>query len=548
MEIEVLAHVNNRIRIRAETGGLRATVNARRGERRILFGMARLHEYEGKALLGQQGIAVPRGRAASTPDEAAAIATELGSPVVLKIQAWTTGRAAMGGVAFAKTSAEAEEHAARLLVMHVGAFPVESVLVEEQLDITREFFVSLSINDATRSPVVLFAASGGTGIEERAEDVVRLACDVNDGLDGKAVEAAITGACGDGVGGMARAALADALDKVFALAKSVDARSVEINPLVITGDGRVMAADCRMTIDDYAVYRQPNLGIEIARELDHPPTDLERAAYEIEQADHRGTFYFAQLNASADATGGKGLIGFHGAGGGGSMMSMDAIVNEGFTVANFCDTSGNPSAAKVYRAARIILSQPGLCGYFGSGSGVASQEQIWSAYGLAKAFWELELTIPAVVRLGGNSEDRAVEILTSASAWVTGAVEAYRKDDAPAFIAKRFAQLVESANTIWSPRAPKRPAYVGTGSPIEFTGGRTWIDTASCDETITKQVVEHGSGLFKSEAGVPTLAVTPEDAAGKDSEFIACEIELRRAGCPVVFVELDMPDLTGEGN
>ena len=90
---------------------------------------------------------------------------------------------------------------------------------------------------------------------------------------------------------------------------------------------------------------------------------------------------------------------------------MDAIVNAGFTIANFTDTSGNPSASKVYRAARIILAQPDLVGYFGSGSGVASQEQYWSAYGLAKAFWELDLDIPAVIRLGGNTEDRAVDIL-----------------------------------------------------------------------------------------------------------------------------------------
>ena len=84
------------------------------------------------------------------------------------------------------------------------------------------------------------------------------------------------------------------------------------------------------------------------------------------------------------------------------MMSMDAIVTAGFTIANFTDTSGNPSASKVYRAARIILAQPDLVGYFGSGSGVASQEQYWSAYGLAKAFWELDLDIPAVIRLGGQ--------------------------------------------------------------------------------------------------------------------------------------------------
>src|SRR5207245_5221671 len=102
--------------------------------------------------------------------------------------------------------------------------------------------------------------------------------------------------------------------------------------------------------------------------------------------DHRGTFYCAQL-ANTTPKNSKGLVGFHGAGGGGSMMSMDAIVNAGFTIANFTDTSGNPSASKVYRAARIILTQPDLVGYFGSGSGVSSQEHYWSSCGLAKACW-----------------------------------------------------------------------------------------------------------------------------------------------------------------
>ena len=129
------------------------------------------------------------------------------------------------------------------------------------------------------------------------------------------------------------------------------------------------------------------------------------------------------------------------------MMSMDAIVNAGFTIANFTDTSGNPSASKVYRAARIILAQPNLVGYFGSGSGVASQEQYWSAYGLAKAFWELDLDIPAVIRLGGNTEDRAVDILRRISKLLRVPVEGYRKADTPAMIAARFAELVAEGNS-----------------------------------------------------------------------------------------------------
>src|SRR5256885_4008968 len=338
--------------------------------------MARLHEYQGKAILAGNGFKIPRGRAASNADEAMAAAKQLGGEVVIKIQAWTTGRAGIGGVAFAKRPADVRGHAARMLAMKVGQFPVETVLVEEKIDIEREFFLSFAIDDAARAPMIIFAAGGGTGIEERAASTRRIPCDAIRGpLDGKLNEAVGS----SGLTAAQAAQLAESIRKLFAAARSVEARSLEINPLVLTKAGEFVAADCRLTIDDYAVVRHPELKIEIAREFDHPPTELERVAYAVEQADHRGTFYFAQL-ATAAAADAKGLAGFHGAGGGGSMMSMDAIVNAGFTIANFTDTSGNPSASKVYRASRIILAQPDLIGYFGSGSGVASQEQYWSAY------------------------------------------------------------------------------------------------------------------------------------------------------------------------
>jgi succinyl-CoA synthetase beta subunit len=274
---------------------------------------------------------------------------------------------------------------------------------------------------------------------------------------------------------------------------------------------------------------------------------LERLAYAVEQDDHRGTFYFAQL-ATEPASGSKGLIGFHGAGGGGSMMSMDAVTNEHFTIANFTDTSGNPSSAKVYRAARIILSQPNLVGYFGSGSGVASQEQFWSAYGLAKAFWEMNLDIPAVIRLGGNSEDRAVEILTDACRELPGKVEGFRKDDPPARIGKRFADLVEAAHgATWKPRAPRRPAFVGqpTSASFPVKAGRVWIDVHRW--MAARPVIERfAPNLLRDEAGRPALNVKPEEFAAKDSELIAAEVECRRVGVDALFVELDLNGTTDE--
>jgi succinyl-CoA synthetase beta subunit len=501
--------------------------------------MARLHEYQGKAILAANGFNIPRGRAASTADEAVAAAKELGGEVVIKIQAWTTGRAGIGGVGFARKPADARTHATRMLRMKVGQFPVETVLVEEKIDIAREFFLSFAIDDAGRAPIIIFGAGGGTGIEQRAASTRRIPCAVSGGPAEAAVDEAAS-SCGLAPAKAQR--LADLIRNLFVVARSVEARSLEINPLVLTKSGDFIAADCRITIDDYAVVRHRDLGIEIAREFDHPPTPLERIAYAVEQNDHRGTFYFAQL-ATAAPKNSKGLVGFHGAGGGGSMMSMDAIVNAGFTIANFTDTSGNPSASKVYRAARIILAQPDLVGYFGSGSGVASQEQFWSAYGLAKAFWELDLDIPTVIRLGGNTEDRAVEILTRMSKLLRAPVEGYRKTDAPAFIASRFDELVANAGgKKWRPRAPRVPKFVNdpAATLLPVKNGRVYIDTARWDQ-IRSAVQEHSGGLIVDRAGKPALP--PDEFASKDSELLACDVECRLSGVEGFYLDLDIPGL-----
>ncbi|HEY4257836.1 MAG TPA: ATP-grasp domain-containing protein [Candidatus Udaeobacter sp.] len=503
--------------------------------------MARLHEYQGKAILAANGFKIPRGRAVSSANKAVAAAKELVGEVVIKIQAWTTGRAGIGGVAFAKKPEDVHAHAERMLAMKVGEFPVEAVLVEQKVDIDREFFLSFAIEDAARAPVIIFATGGGTGIEDRAASTRRIPCDVNRGPLNSAVDDAV-GSCG--LSPAHANQLAESIRKLFAAARSVEARSLEINPLVLTGSGEFVAADCRITIDDYAVARHPELGIEIAREFDHPPTSLERIAYAVEQNDHRGTFYFAQL-ATAASKGSKGLVGFHGAGGGGSMMSMDAIVNTGFTIANFTDTSGNPSASKVYRATRIILAQRDLVGYFGSGSGVASQEQYWSAYGLAKAFWELDLDIPAVIRLGGNTEDRAVDVLHRTSKLLGAPVEAYRKSDTPAFIAARFAELVATAGAKkWKPRAPRVPEFINDDSAIALAvkNGRVWIDRERWAK-IRSAVQEQSCGLIVDLAGAPTPSVAAEEFATKDSELLACEVECHLAGIEGFYLELDIPGL-----
>src|SRR6267154_3506975 len=182
--------------------------------------MARLHEYQGKAILAANGFKIPRGRAVSAADDAVAVAKELaggkkGNEVVIKIQAWTTGRAGIGGVMFAKRPDDARGHAARMLAMKVGQFPVEAVLVEEKIAIEREFFLSFAIDDAARAPVIIFAGGGGSGIEERAASTRRIACDVKRGPLDSAVSEAVA-SCG--LSSAHAAQLAESIQKLFVAA------------------------------------------------------------------------------------------------------------------------------------------------------------------------------------------------------------------------------------------------------------------------------------------------------------------------------------------
>src|SRR3989440_11991043 len=182
--------------------------------------MARLHEYQGKAILAANGFKIPRGSPARTAEEAVAAAAKLGGEVVIKIQVWTTGRAGIGGVAFAKKPDEVRAHATRMLAMKVGQFPVEAVLVEEKIEIEREFFLSFAIDDAARAPIIIFAAGGGSGIEERAAATRRIACDVKSGPLDSAVKEAVASS---ELSTKNAAQLAESIQKLFLTARSVEA-------------------------------------------------------------------------------------------------------------------------------------------------------------------------------------------------------------------------------------------------------------------------------------------------------------------------------------
>ncbi len=507
--------------------------------------MSRLYEYQSKEILREGGIPIPKGGVADSPGQAAEIAREIGGPVVLKIQAWVTGRAGLGGIKFASSPEEAEETARTMLGMQVKNFVVEKILVEEKLPIRSEYFLGLVIDDAAKSPSVIFSSMGGTGIEEIArlhpEKVARILVDVSRGL--KVYEARNL-LRKTGIAPELLNPLTKVLAKFYAVAQKYDARSAEMNPLVMTEDGRFLAADCHFTVDDYAVYRHPELGIAIAREFDRPPTDLEMIAYQVEERDHRGTFYFLQM--SEDLSGEETFLGFNGAGGGGSMMSMDAVLKKGFKLANYCDTSGNPSASKVYRAAKVILSQPGIKAYFASGSGVASQEQFHSARGLVKAFHEEKLDIPAVIRLGGNYEEEAIEILNKYLKDIPGKVEGYGRDDSPEDCAERLETLIAENKSHRHELRPM-PDYVQRSGAYAFDTmtGRVTIDHAKCGACESRGCIEACSArILTLRDGRPVLSISEKDAEkGKCTECLACEIYCMFHEQEAIAIHLPIPGL-----
>jgi succinyl-CoA synthetase beta subunit len=393
--------------------------------------------------------------------------------------------------------------------------------------------------------VLLVSALGGTGIEETARDhpeaVAELRLDVVEGLAQHAARELWRRV---GVHGEEQRKLAEACVRLAAVARQLEARAAEINPLVLTADGSVVALDCRITVDDAAVFRHPELGIEVARELGHPPTMLERIAWNVEKDDYRGTFYFLQMRDGFSR--GQKVIAFHGAGGGGSMMGMDALARHGFVVANFCDSSGNPPASKVYRAARVLLSQPGVDGYFGTGSGVASQEQFHSARGLVKAFLEEPLSVPAVVRLGGNGEERAIEILTGFTKALGVPVECYGKDTPVDDCAQRLAELI--AGSVAPPRRRAQREPKAAEKPYSFSTptGEITYDHAVCAHCETKACLTAcvPQILKLSEDGLPVLKVTLEEAQrGRCTECLACEVDCRALGAGGGHVRLPVPGL-----
>jgi succinyl-CoA synthetase beta subunit len=507
--------------------------------------MARLHEHQGKSLLAGEKIGIPRGEAAHTPPEAKRIAEELGCEVVVKGQAWVTGRASLGLIKFADSPKTAAAAASSILGTEIGGFEIDTVLVEEKLNVKQEFYAGVIIDDIAQSPRIIFSAKGGSGVEQIASEhpdaLAQALVDIQTGFPDYYARDLVRQV---GIRGKLQLALGLLLSRLYLVARNSDARAAEINPIVLTEAGKLIAADCRITVDDYAVFRHPELEIEVAREFDRPPTELERVAWDVEKGDYRGTFYFIQMEQ--DFKRGDKVIGFHGAGGGGSMMSMDAILNKGYKIANFVDTSGNPPASKVYRAARIILAQGPIDGYFASGSGVASQEQFHSARGLAKAFLEVPLNVPAVIRLGGNAEDRAIALMEQVNDSLPVPIEAYGKDDSPDFcsdrldvLVKNFLPLEDTAPPVEKPQ-PEEPYQFETVS-----GGTVLFDHAACRRCETQICIDTCvPEILVLKDGLPMLNISAEEARkGGCIECLACQVECYLGGNRGCYVDLPIPGL-----
>ncbi len=507
--------------------------------------MAQLHEYQAKQILAANGIQISKGEVAFDAKMAREIAEKLGGKVVVKAQIHSTSRAASGGIKFAKSVDEAERFASEMLVKEIAENLCEAVLIDEIAEIEREFYLGFIVDTTLKRPTLLFSDSGGSGIEERADSMRKLVCSIR---KEPTIEEILT-ICDD-------KRIAEILLNLYRVAKTTDARTAEINPLALLKDGRLVALDCRISVDDYADFRQKHLGIEIARELGHTPTKLERIAWNIEKDDFRGTFFFVEIfNSQQSAVSSEqketadGLpltanfkIGFHGAGGGGSMASLDAAQRNGLRPACYVDTSGNPAASKVYRAAKIILSIPNIKGYFLSGSGVASQEQFGLARAVLKAFLEVKPNIPAVLRLGGNGEDIAKDLVERYAKFLPAPIEAYQKKDSADFCATRLNELIQNYPQIKTDGHGLKKDDFNADFSFKTKTGTISFNYNSLDKTSATKIIESCPQkiLKLDENNKPILAIEPEEAErGKCSECLACEFASLDLGLNAV--KIDFP-------
>jgi succinyl-CoA synthetase beta subunit len=354
-----------------------------------------LHEYQSKRVFARFGIPIPKGEVASTPTEAREIAGKLGGKVVVKSQVLVGGRGKAGGIKLAVDKDDAEEKAKAILGMDIKGLTVRKVLVDEAADIKDEIYLGLVIDRAQRRVVMMGSSEGGVDIEEVAatmpEKIIKVAIDPCIGFR---PYQAMDLATALGIPRDLTRSFAQIAAGLYNAFVDSDASLAEINPLVVTGDGRLLAVDGKMSIDDNALYRQKALA-----ELRDP---AEEDPYEVEA--RRSDLSYVKLDGSIGCmVNGAGL----------SMATMDMIKLYGGAPANFLDIGGGATAERVAAALRIILSDHNvntvLINIFG---GITRCDEV--ARGIVAALGEVGTTCPMVVRLVGTNEAEGRAILANA--------------------------------------------------------------------------------------------------------------------------------------
>jgi succinyl-CoA synthetase beta subunit len=339
----------------------------------------------------------------------------------LKSQVLSGKRGKAGGIKFANDEAEAREAAEALFAMEISGQPVKEVLVEKKLEIEKELYVAISADPSLRQPVAIFCAEGGIDIEETAdthpEKIGRIPINILKGLRFYEALDLVVSKTEERYPAKTLRGLANVFVRLYEAYRQFDGSLMEVNPLVITPDG-VIAADARVDLDDDAVSRHPELGLDAVEDTgERPPTSLEIAAGKIDEHDHRGTAHFVQIDPDGSYAEEQDLIpiGFNCVGTGTSLTTMDELIPLGYYPINFCDSSGNPTGSKLYRATKIILSQPQIEGFLFV-SCISSQQLDHTARGIIAALKELypetggQPNIPMAFAFRGSWDDTAIDL------------------------------------------------------------------------------------------------------------------------------------------
>jgi succinyl-CoA synthetase beta subunit len=360
----------------------------------------KIHEYQAKAILAKFGVPVPRGEVAFTKQEAREVAERLGAPiVVVKAQIHAGGRGKAGGVKLARSVDEVEALAEHILGMKLvtpqtgeEGRVVHRVLIEEGLDIRRELYLSVLLDRATAAPLFMASAAGGMEIEEVAKDhpeaILREPIRPETGLQPYHARKI---AFGLGLPAEMVNVATPFLQSLYRAFIETDASMIEINPLIVTGDGKLVALDAKVNFDDNALYRHPEF--KDLRDLDEEtPLEVEASKFKLN---------YIKL---------EGNVGCMVNGAGLAMATMDIIKLSGGSPANFLDVGGGASEEQVKNAFRILLSDPNVKAVFVNIFGGILRCDVLAS-GVVNAAKELRFKVPVVVRMEGTNVDQGQAIL-----------------------------------------------------------------------------------------------------------------------------------------